>query len=387
MTQKFGRLQATKMEKTSMKTAYVARAVIPSQSANSIHVMKISESFAEICEEFELIVPENKQEEIKEDIYDYYGINHKFPVIRVKQAKFLKGMYRYSFALRAMNKILRGECEQIITRDPLVAFLTVLLHKRTVLDLHGEIAHLAGRAYRIIKWDFFRKSKYLKIVMITESLVRFYEKKYKLPSELATVLPDGCTLENFEAYYKNALLQNDTLKLAYAGSFGVGRGYEVIQALAEQDKDNSYYIYGGNKEDALKVISHEPPENIAFQGFIANREIPRALCSQDILLLPYQNTLIAKGEDTGKVMSPLKLFEYMASGRVIIASDLEVLKEILNESNCYFAVPDDPSSWKKAIEEINNNRDEAIQKAHRARKDVEQYTWKIRAQKMIGLIR
>ena len=370
----------------NMKTAYVARAVIPSKSANSIHVMKISESFAELCDEFELIVPENQQDKINEDIFDYYGIEHKFSVVRVKQANFLKGMYRYFFAICAMSKIFKEKCSHIITRDPLVAFLAVLFHKKTVLDLHGEIAHLAGRAYRIITWDFFRKSKYLKIVMITESLVRFYDKKYKLEPELATVLPDGCTLENFAPYYENRILQENNLKLAYTGSFGVGRGYEVIQALAEQDKDNTYSIYGGNKEDALKVIDHEPPQNILFHGFIANRDIPQALCSQDILLLPYQNTLIAKGEDTGKVMSPLKLFEYMASGRVIIASDLEVLKEVLNESNCYFAVPDDPSSWKKIIEEITNNRDEAIQKAHQARQDVKQYTWRIRAQKMIELL-
>ena len=139
-------------------------------------------------------------------------------------------------------------------------------------------------------------------------------------------------------------------------------------------------------EDALKVTGQNPPVNISFKGFIANRDIPEALCNQDILLLPYQNTLIAKGEDTGKVMSPLKLFEYMAAGRVIIASDLQVLKEILNGSNCYFAVPDDVSSWKEIIDHISANRAEAVNKAEKAKQDVKQYTWRTRAERMLELM-
>lgn len=370
-----------------MKTIYVARSIIPSQSANSIHVMKICEAFAELCEEFELIVPENTECDIQEDLFSYYGVNRRFPVNRVKQKKFLGGLYRYYFACSALYMILKKKCDQIITREPIVAFLAVLLHKKVVLDLHGELAHICGRAYRMIKYDFFRKNRYLKIVMITESLVRYYEKKYQLDPTLVTVLPDGCTLENFMPYCDAPLLADEKMHIAYAGSFGVGRGYEIIQELAKQDCRHIYTIYGGRKEDAMKVTGQAVPDNISFKGFIANRDIPEALCNQDVLLLPYQNTLIAKGEDTGKVMSPLKLFEYMASGRVVIASDLNVLKEILNEGNCYFAVPDDASSWMKVVRHIEENKEEAIAKAEKAKQDVKQYTWKIRASKMIKLLK
>lgn len=369
-----------------MKTVYVARSIIPSQSANSIHVMKICEAFAELCEDFELIVPESDDLEIEEDLFDYYGVKSRFPINRIKQKKKIGGWYRYYFAFSAFSLIRKKKCDKIITRDPIVAFLAVLFHKNAVLDLHGELAHLCGRAYRIIKLDFFRKSKYLNIVMITESLVKYYAKKYGLDPGSVTVLPDGYTPENFIPYSELPLLPERRMRIAYAGSFGVGRGYEIIQELAKQDADNQYTIYGGMKEDALKVTGQNPPENISFKGFIANRDIPEALCNQDILLLPYQSTLIAKGEDTGKVMSPLKLFEYMASGRVIISSDLQVLKEILNESNCYFAVPDDESSWRKIIKHIADNREEAASKAEKAKQDVKQYTWKSRAEKMLALM-
>ncbi len=368
-----------------MRTVYVARSIIPSQTANSIHVMKICEAFKELCEDFELIVPEFYDDSIEEDIFSYYGVNCRFSINRIKKKEKLMGFYRYFFAIRSFSLIMKKKVDRVITRDPLVAFLTVLFHKKTVLDLHGELAHLCGRAYRIIKLDFFRKSKYLQLVMITESLARYYEKKYGIDPKNVTVLADGCTLENFEPYCENSLLKEKAMRLSYAGSFGVGRGYEIIQELAKQDEINQYTIYGGWKEDAQKVTGIVPPDNITFKGFIANREIPKALCQQDILLLPYQNTVIAKGEDTGKVMSPLKLFESMASGRVIVASDLPILREIVDETNCYFAVPNDVSSWREVIDHITNNREEAIAKAAKAKEDVKQYTWKKRAEKMLEL--
>ena len=162
-----------------MKVAYIARSIIPSQAANSIHVMKISESFAELCGEMDLVVPEVKEWSIQEDIFEYYGIRTKFAIQRIKKPEWLKGFYRYYFAAAATRKIVKNKYEKVITRDPLVAFMCVLLHKKVVLDLHGELAQICGRAYRIIKWDFFRKSKYLKLVMITDSLVKYYEKKYE----------------------------------------------------------------------------------------------------------------------------------------------------------------------------------------------------------------
>ena len=370
-----------------MKVAYVAKANIPSTSANSIHVMKISECFKELCDDFELIVPENHEEKADSEIFRFYGIEKNFTINRIKKRIKYSGQYNYYFAIKAFELIRKKKFDVIITRDPIVAFLTVLFRMDTVLDLHGELAHICGRAYRMMKYDFFRRSKHLKLVMITESLVRYYEKKYGLDPNLVTVLPDGCTLKNFIPYNDKGVFQDTTMKLAYAGSFGVGRGYEIIQKLAEQDVTNQYTIYGGNREDAQKITGEIPPEHISFKGFIANREIPKELCNQDILLLPYQNTLIAKGEDTGKVMSPLKLFEYMASGRVIVASDLEVLREIVDETNCYFAVPDDVESWEKVIKYIGANKEEAIAKAKKAKEDVKQYTWMIRAEKMLGLVK
>lgn len=55
--------------------------------------------------------------------------------------------------------------------------------------------------------------------------------------------------------------------------------------------------------------------NVLFGGYIPNAKVPEALNEQDILLLPNQRQQVCKNEDIGMVASPLKMFEYMASGR------------------------------------------------------------------------
>lgn len=366
-----------------MKTVYIAKASIPSNSANSVHVMKISEAFSRLGEEFELIIPE--PENGKNDIdksFEFYGVK-SFEVITVKiNRNSIRN--RYGFPIKCLWKARNAD--SIVTRDPLVAFLSVLLKKHTVLDLHGDLKHLTGRAYRIIKWKGFRDSKYLHLVMITKGLVDYYNEKYGIPREQMTVLPDGYTDENFANLESKKILQDKTLNIGYCGGFMKGKGLSLIQQLTMQDQENRYNLFGGTREKAEKEVEEIFGSNTEFGGYIENAKVPQILNEQDILLLPNQKQQVCKNEDIGKVTSPLKMFEYMASGRVIVASDLPVLREVLDESNCYFAKADDVTDWKRVIDYISNHRVEAIQKAQKAREDVKQYTWKIRAEKMLQLM-
>ena len=57
------------------------------------------------------------------------------------------------------------------------------------------------------------------------------------------------------------------------------------------------------------------------------------LAKMDILLMPYVSSITAAGDvsDITKYTSPLKLFDYLSVGKVIICSDFKVLREILKE--------------------------------------------------------
>jgi glycosyltransferase involved in cell wall biosynthesis len=82
-------------------------------------------------------------------------------------------------------------------------------------------------------------------------------------------------------------------------------------------------------------------------------------------------------------MSPLKIFEYMSSKKPIIASDLSVLREVLNDENSMLVPPDDVTAWKEAIISLSD----AVKRkklADQAFLDlINHYTWKKRSEKII----
>jgi glycosyltransferase involved in cell wall biosynthesis len=83
-------------------------------------------------------------------------------------------------------------------------------------------------------------------------------------------------------------------------------------------------------------------------------------------------------------MSPLKLFEYMSAGKPIVASDLPVLREVLDEANAVLVDPEDADAWARALESL---RDAGLRErlGVRARRDfLERHTWDIRARKVLA---
>ena len=359
---------------------YIARASVPSASTNSVHIAKISEAFAQLCDKFALIVYQNDK---SLDIGEYYGLRQSFNIHEVKD----KGKGRLSqilWARAAVKKAVSFSADHIVTRDPFTALIAVLKGIDATLDLHGDITHLVGRFYRIMKWKPFIDNPRLHLVMISQGLKDFYVEKYGVKPDRIMVLPDACNLDDFKVVSDRELsLSADRLKLGYFGKTLIGKGIDLIRRLAEIDPDNDYEIYGNTKEAAEKETGKPFSENVHFHGHVKNAEIPALMCEMDILLLPNQDKLMVMGEDIGKFTSPLKLFEYMASKRVIIASDLPIIREVLDVDNAYLADSTDEKAWKRCVDEIVHNSKDAICKAQRAGEDVQKYTWLERASKMV----
>ena len=102
-----------------------------------------------------------------------------------------------------------------------------------------------------------------------------------------------------------------------------------------------------------------------------------------MLLLPNKSGDPASERDT----SPMKLFEYMASGVPVVASDVPSLREVLNKRNSFLAPPNDPKALAEEVRGILSNPDEAEARASAARIDVEAYTWDKRAEDMLNFLK
>lgn len=90
------------------------------------------------------------------------------------------------------------------------------------------------------------------------------------------------------------------------------------------------------------------------------------------------------GGDTAAFASPMKVFEYLASGRAILASDLPVIREVLNESNSMLLPPEDTAAWIDALGTLMADPGQRNWLAAHALEDASQYSWVTRAERALA---
>jgi glycosyltransferase involved in cell wall biosynthesis len=125
--------------------------------------------------------------------------------------------------------------------------------------------------------------------------------------------------------------------------------------------------------------------NLKYHGFVEHTQVPAYMAAMDVLLAPpLPVTRSAGGRDIGRWMSPLKIFEYMAAGRPIVASDIPAVREILRDGvTALLVVPHDVEAWVSAMQRLEDAT-LAGRLAGQARADlVERYTWSARARSVV----
>ena len=101
--------------------------------------------------------------------------------------------------------------------------------------------------------------------------------------------------------------------------------------------------------------------------------------------MPYEKVVTgSSGGDSATYASPMKMFEYMASKRLIISSDLPVIREVLNPSNAILCPAEDINSWSQALSFGISSEENRFSIAQQAWLDVQQYTWLERARKALA---
>ena len=88
--------------------------------------------------------------------------------------------------------------------------------------------------------------------------------------------------------------------------------------------------------------------------------------------------------EQAKITSPLKLFEYMASRRPIVASNIPAFEGILeNGVNACLVEPDSPDAITGALHDLAAERDKRVELASAAWQKVQKYTWENRARDIL----
>ena len=133
----------------------------------------------------------------------------------------------------------------------------------------------------------------------------------------------------------------------------------------------------------------ELPPNVILHGYQVGVRVVALLKSMDALMLPNQpSVIIRSGADIGQHTSPLKLFEYMATGRPIIASDLPVFDSVLTDNvNCLKVEATSMQAFCRALRRLQTSPDLGQRIAANALQAFNQnYTWDHRVQRIVEFL-
>ncbi|MEK7614396.1 MAG: FkbM family methyltransferase [Patescibacteria group bacterium] len=190
-------------------------------------------------------------------------------------------------------------------------------------------------------------------------------------------------------YQKNLRLPTDSFLVGYVGGFrslGIGKGLDtMIKALQYLDNKITMVFVGGSKKDIEEYITLAKEINVENRCIFVEKQKPfekviEYEMAMDILVIPYPDE--PHFRDYG---FPMKIWEYMASGKPIIYSDLEIMGEVLEGKAVSFE-PDNASSLAAVIARIMKDTDAAEIIAARNPKEVENYTWEARAARIIDFV-
>lgn len=395
------------------KLVYLANIRLPTEKAHGYQICKMCEAFAQNGLKVTLTHPYRYQSDAKlrnQSAFDYYGIHQTFAIRTlpnldvvllnhlIPDRLFMPVFFTHAllWGLYAVLIARKEKADIYYTRDGEIAYWLIQFGLPTIYEAHV----VPKRAQRWLLQRIARSSA-LRFVVVLTSFIREQFIKIGLASEKVIVLPDGVDLSLFENLpskeesRRRLGLPQDRHIIGYIGRFktmDMEKGIpELIQAMAflpSLNEREPLLLCVGGPMDAvpayLKVAKHfaVPEHRLRFVDRVPNREVPLWIQACDVVTIPWQWT-----EHLAYFASPLKLFEYMAAGVPIVASDLPSNREVLRHGeNAWLVEPGNPQSLADGILTLLSNPDKMKLLGEQARKDVQAFSWVNRAKKILQAI-
>lgn len=372
-----------------MIIACISTSRIPSDTANSIQVMKACQALKRLGHEPHLIVPGDHPGGADwAALSQRYGLVETWPVTWLPSNPYLK---RNDFAWSAVRRARKLSAAMIYTWTGQSAVFGLLSGFPVAYEVHdlpsGKLGPIWFRA-------FLRLKGQKRLLVITRALKEKLAQRYGGVHEMDVVIaPNGVDMEQYAqlpeapaARLKLGLPQQITVLCA--GHLYAGRGAGLFLDLAERFPQASFVWVGGRPEDVAEYrdkAAGRGLENVTLTGFVNQDKVPCYQAAADILLMPYNRSIAgSSGGNSADICSPMKMFDYLAAGRAILTSDLPVFHEILNQGNALFAPPEDLEGWSTALKRLLTDPMLRQRLSRQARQDAEAYTWLARAQQALA---
>ena len=363
-----------------MKIYYFAELILPSNNAYSIHVMKMCNALGLKNKFVKLLIFKNNK---NINLYKTYNCKKNFNIkdFNLNGINFFNRIIFCFKLLKTFNKNKNKNKKKekiIISRSILSGLLFSFFKYKVIIEIHHELSGLTKSIFNFTKsLNFFKN---IKFIFISKNLRNKFNLKNK-----NIVLDDAVDLNNHLVKKKIKIQRNTCV---YTGSLAKGKGLEKIIQISTILKNIKFHIYGDFENSNYDEEKLKKYKNIKYHGYIEYRKIPEILKKYQILLMPYSKKVYvrAKNIEAGKYMSPMKLFDYMASNRLILASRINVYLHILNERNSILVKSQSPEYWAKKINYVFKNYRKFSYLRKNAYKKVANFTWEKRVDKILNFV-
>ena len=327
---------------------------MPSGNPSSIQVAKTCEALMKFSNKVTIITPNTG---LKTSLKNFYGLNLEPIILKIKYfKKFPLGINYYLYSLLSILYAIKIKTDIFYTRNLFTLFLLRFFRLKSIVEIHHDFS-VESRIVKFLynKFDIFNSDSIIKIIVITKPVKEYLIKSFKVNSKKIQIIPSSSSINlKFKKLGKKKVYN-----IGYFGSLEASKGSEFIIKLSKLDKFNNYFIYGGNIEQIKKLKKKIKNKNLSINKFLPYNKVDNYIDRMDVLLMPSDSKLLKATGGIGnlaKYTSPLKLFDYLASGKVIILSNLSVFKEIVQHNkNCIFIKNLKPIIWMNTINKLKEN--------------------------------
>jgi glycosyltransferase involved in cell wall biosynthesis len=396
------------------RLVYVGGFDFPTTQARGIQTLHTAHALARAGWGIRLLAqrPERSTGSVAEGLAGFGLMAHaqlrvvSLPVARVDRLRFLEihkrlAITNWSYALACVADVLRLPVRPaaILTRDPRLAWaflLTKPLHRRPVVyEVHeifstrsrenrsldpGEIQGVANRT-RALEDAVFSQADLL--LPLTHACAEIVEATWHVAPDRIMVVPDATTPPDGPLPPRDPAART----VVYAGQLYRWKGVDTLLAAMARLPEAHLLVLGGrgSPDDPDLVACQQRAgelgiaDRVELRGFVPHAEVRRTIAGAGAAVLPLPDNLMAR-----YFTSPLKLFDYMAAGAPIVASDLPTVGEVLTDGdNALLVPPEDPDALAAAIRRLHVNPGLADRLRRTAYEQVRAYTWDTRAARII----
>ena len=357
-----------------MNIVYIAETSLTNKSAYTQHVIKMCDAFCQLEQNLILYLPRVNKDFNFDIIKEKYMLRSqkKFKVKSIINLKLTNIFFKIYFLLKVIVNVKKDKPDIILTRSFLSSVILSSFKIKHFLEIHSEFQSLTK--FLMINLKFIESSYIEKKILISESLNKIFNFK----KNEYVVLHDGVDVKNFEKF-ENV---TDIKKVCYVGSFYKGRGIDLILYLASKFPNLNFYLYGQSNKDFKSNL-----KNVKIHNFVDYCNVPDILKNSDVLLMPYSKNVSVRSEtlNTADYCSPLKMFDYLAAGKIIMSSKLSGICEVLKHKENSIIVDEfKHEMWELELNNLLKDVYDIKKIQKNAFSTANEYTWVKRATKILN---